>query len=418
MAELVQVLNEIRAHASADYQRNVPVAVRENLQQVADVVMNSQTLQNDYVAAIVNRISGERYTSRRYNDQFQKFRKGTNRYGTTIEEIYVNMANAHEYNPAIAENEVYKRVIPDVNAVFHRRNSKIFYKDTIQYDSLYASFLSEGGMRSLVAQIVDQMYGANNRDQFYQTKALMSGNAPYFYQVNVPAVSAENANSIVTTIRTMSNMLTFPSNLYNHYGVTNFTPKERQVLILRADVAAVVDVNSLAMAFNLQYRDFMAGTYMITDDFGDDMENCVGLLVDDEFFQIYDNLIKFTENYNGQGLNWQYFLHHWATYSVSPFSNAIMFTTATLTPATAIAITPNSAEMGKDDTQVFEASVTPATASQAVRWSVSGGTQADTYITATGLLHVGVEENASTLTVTATSVQTPTITQTATVTLS
>ena len=328
MAELTQVLNEIRAHASADYQRNVPIAIRENLQQVADVVMNSQTLQNDYVAAIVNRISGERYTSRRYNDQFQKFRKGTNRYGTTIEEIYVNMANAHEYNPAIAENEVYKRVIPDVNAVFHRRNSKIFYKDTIQYDSLYASFLSEGGMRSLVAQIVDQMYGANNRDQFYQTKELMSGNAPYFYQVNVPAVSAENANSIVTTIRTMSNMLTFPSNLYNHYGVTNFTPKERQVLILRADVAAVVDVNSLAMAFNLQYRDFMAGTYMITDDFGENMENCVGLLVDDEFFQIYDNLIKFTENYNGQGLNWQYFLHHWAPRIPLPL-RSLPYTTTT-----------------------------------------------------------------------------------------
>jgi hypothetical protein len=74
--------------------------------------------------------------------------------------------------------------------------------------------------------------------------------------------------------------------------------------------------------------------------------------------------------------------------------------------------------MGTDDTQVFEATVTPATASQAVRWSVSGGTQADTYITATGLLHVGVEESAATLTVTATSVQTPTITKTATVTLS
>ncbi len=172
MADITEVLNDIRAHASLDYQRAIPSAVNENLEEIADAVMSSVQLQNDYVAALVNRISATRFTSRMFQNPYQKFIKGTNRFGDTIEEIYVNMANAHEYNPSIAENEVYKREIPDINAVFHRRNSKVFYKNTIQYDALYASFLSDNGMRSLIGRIVDAMYGAANRDIFYCTKKL------------------------------------------------------------------------------------------------------------------------------------------------------------------------------------------------------------------------------------------------------
>lgn len=418
MADITEVLNDIRAHASLDYQRAIPAAVNENLEEIADAVMSSIQLQNDYVAALVNRISATRFTSRMFQNPYQKFIKGTNRFGDTIEEIYVNMANAHEYNPSIAENEVYKREIPDINAVFHRRNSKVFYKNTIQYDSLYASFLSDNGMRSLIGRIVDAMYGAANRDIFFCTKKLMNVYSPYYYKVTVPAATAANADQIVTTIKGISNMLEFPSDLYNRFGVDNFTEKARQVLILRADVAAVLDVNSLAKAFNLQYADFIAGTYVTVDTFGDGLDNMLGLLVDDEFFQIYTNLEKFTENYNGQGLNWQYFLHRWMTYSVSPFSNAVAFVTGELTAPTAITIDPAAPNVPQGGNQQFTATVTPSTAQQSVHWEISGQKNGGTYITATGLLHIDSEESADSITVTAKCPSAQTITKTATVTVS
>lgn len=418
MADITEVLNDIRAHASLDYQRAIPAAVNENLGEIADAVMSSVQLQNDYVAALVNRISATRFTSRMFQNPYQKFIKGTNRFGDTIEEIYVNMANAHEYNPSIAENEVYKREIPDINAVFHRRNSKVFYKNTIQYDALYASFLSDNGMRSLIGRIVDAMYGAANRDIFYCTKKLMNAYSPYYYKVTVPAATAANADQIVTTIKGISNMLEFPSDLYNRFGVENFTEKSRQVLILRADVAAVLDVNSLAKAFNLQYADFIAGTYVTVDTFGDGLDNMLGLLVDDEFFQIYTNLEKFTENYNGQGLYWQYFLHRWMTYSVSPFSNAIAFVTGELTAPTAITIDPAAPTVPQGGNQQFTAQVTPSTAQQSVHWEISGQKNGGTYITATGLLHIDSEESATSITVTAKCPSAQTITKTATVTVS
>ena len=418
MADITEVLNDIRAHASLDYQRAIPAAVNGNLEEIADAVMSSIQLQNDYVAALVNRISATRFTSRMFQNPYQKFIKGTNRFGDTIEEIYVNMANAHEYNPSIAENEVYKREIPDINALFHRRNSRVFYKNTIQYDPLYASFLSDNGMRSLIVRIVDAMYGAANRDIFFCTKKLMNVYSPYYYKVTVPAATAANADQIVTTIKGISNMLEFPSDLYNRFGVDNFTEKARQVLILRADVAAVLDVNSLAKAFNLQYADFIAGTYVTVDTFGDGLDNMLGLLVDDEFFQIYTNLEKFTENYNGQGLNWQYFLHRWMTYSVSPFSNAVAFVTGELTAPTAITIDPAAPNVPQGGNQQFTATVTPSAAQQSVHWEISGQKNGGTYITATGLLHIDSEESATSITVTAKCPSAQTITKTATVTVS
>ena len=418
MADITEVLNDIRDHASLDYQRAIPAAVNENLEEIADAVMSSVQLQNDYVAALVNRISATRFTSRMFQNPYQKFIKGTNRFGDTIEEIYVNMANAHEYNPSIAENEVYKREIPDINAVFHRRNSKVFYKNTIQYDALYASFLSDNGMRSLIGRIVDAMYGAANRDIYYCTKKLMNAYSPYYYKVTVPAATSANVDQIVTTIKGISNMLEFPSDLYNRFGVENFTEKSRQVLILRADVAAVLDVNSLAKAFNLQYADFIAGTYVTVDTFGDGLDNMLGLLVDDEFFQIYTNLEKFTANYNGQGLYWQYFLHRWMTYSVSPFSNAIAFVTGELTAPTAITIDPAAPTVPQGGNQQFTAKVTPSTAQQSVHWEISGQKNGGTYITATGLLHIDSEESATSITVTAKCPSAQTITKTATVTVS
>lgn len=417
MPTVVDVINEIRANASADYQRNVPIATRENLANIADTVMASQMLQNDYVAALVNRISAARFTSKVYENPFNKFIKGTNRYGDTIEEIYVNLSEAHEYNPAIAENEVYKREIPDINAVFHRRNSRVFYKNTIQYDSLYASFLTDNGMRSLVSRIVDGMYSSANRDIFQNTKALMSAYGKYYYPVIVPTPEAANADQIVTAIKTMSNMLEFNSTLYNRFGVDNWTPKNRQVLILRADVAAVLDVNSLAKAFNLQYADFIAGTYVTVDTFGDGMDNTIGLLVDDEFFQIYENLKKFAENYNGQGLNWQYFLHEWMTYSVSPFSNAVAFVTSKPTDPSALTIAPTAPEVARGANQQMTATVTPSTAPQGVRWEITGNNSDATYITATGLLHIDQAETASTITVKAVSNFKNSVTKSETVTV-
>ena len=55
------------------------------------------------------------------------------------------------------------------------------------------------------------------------------------------------------------------------------------------------------------------------------MADVKAILVDKEWFQVYDNLAQFDEKYVASGMYWNYFYHIWKTVSSSPFSNAIVF---------------------------------------------------------------------------------------------
>src|SRR5699024_3579718 len=75
----------------------------------------------------------------------------------------------------------------------------------------------------------------------------------------------------------------------------------------------------------------------VTSDELELLEDVKAVILDEEWFQVYDNNNKFTEKYVASGLRWNYFYHTWKTVSNSPFANAICFVTsdATITlPAT------------------------------------------------------------------------------------
>lgn len=61
------------------------------------------------------------------------------------------------------------------------------------------------------------------------------------------------------------------------------------------------------------------------------MTNVKAVMLDENWFQIYDNNNKFTEKYVASGLYWNYFYHTWKTISSSPFANAIVFVTDSAT---------------------------------------------------------------------------------------
>lgn len=65
-------------------------------------------------------------------------------------------------------------------------------------------------------------------------------------------------------------------------------------------------------------------------------------MVDSDWFMIFDNYQNFTEQYNSEGLYWNYWYHVWKTFSVSPFSNNAVFVAGT--PAVKkVTVTPSTA---------------------------------------------------------------------------
>lgn len=416
-ANAAQVLNAIRANQNYDYQSRVPEATQDTLKQVGNAILSSFDLQNAFLNALVNRIALVLINSKMFYNPLRVFKKGTIEYGEIVEEIFVNIAKAHVYDPVVAEQEVFKREIPDVDAIFHKMNYKNFYKVTIQNEDLRQAFLSSQGISDLIARIVDSLYSGANYDEFLIMKnmivdAVKNGRMA---TVTIPEATAENAKSIITTIKSVSNALEFPSTAYNAQGVLTYTPKDRQVLILDTKFDAINDVEVLASAFNMDKAEFM-GRRVLIDNFAD-LTGVPAVLVDESWWMVFDMQINFTEIYNAQGLYWNYFYHVWKLFSESPYSNAVVFT-SNPNSVTSVTVSPESANVAKGSTQQMTATVvTTGYAPKTVNWSVTGAQTPTSRISNTGLLTVATNEPNDTLTVTAVSAYDPDKSDTSTITV-
>lgn len=423
------ILNVIRNNASVDYRNYVPKADAndvESVRTIGAIIMDYPALQNEFLNALVNRIGRVMLTSKMYSNPIAFFKKGVLEYGESIEEIFVNIAKVQEFNPEIAEQEVFKRVVPDVRAAFHIMNYQKFYKATVTQEQLKQAFLSWDGVTDLIARIVDSMYTGANYDEFLVMKYLLARHIldGRVYPVTVPTVNAENAKAIVTTVKGVSNKLTFMNSEYNPAAVRTFTEKTDQYMIVNSVFDATMDVNVLASAFNMDKAEFL-GHRVLIDGFGDldvarlgeifagdptynepsqdeltALNAIPAVIVDKDWFMVFDMLTQFTEQYNGQGLYWNYFYHVWKTFSVSPFANSVLFVPGTPS-VTSVTVSPTTASVPKGGSVSLSAVVaTEYFAPQTVVWTSSA---ADVKVSAAGVVTVDADAASTTATITATS---------------
>lgn len=437
------ILNVIRNNASVDYRNYVPKADAndvESVRTIGAIIMDYPALQNEFLNALVNRIGRVMLTSKMYSNPIAFFKKGVLEYGESIEEIFVNIAKVQEFNPEIAEQEVFKRVVPDVRAAFHIMNYQKFYKATVTQEQLKQAFLSWDGVTDLIARIVDSMYTGANYDEFLVMKYLLARHIldGRVYPVTVPTVNAENAKAIVTTVKGVSNKLTFMNSDYNPAAVRTFTEKTDQYMIVNSVFDATMDVNVLASAFNMDKAEFL-GHRVLIDGFGDldiarlaeifagdptyhepsqdeltALNAIPAVIVDKDWFMVFDMLTQFTEQYNGQGLYWNYFYHVWKTFSVSPFANSVLFVPGTPS-VTSVTVSPTTASIPKGGSVTLSCVVdTEYFAPQTVVWTSNA---ADVKVSASGVVTVDTDATPTTATITATSAFDDTKTATCAVTV-
>ena len=398
-ATSVDILNAIRNQASTNYQDYIPVADpnQNSIREIGAIIMNYPTLQNEFLSALVNRIGMVLITNKMYRNPWAVFKRGELTLGESIEEIFVNIAKPFTYDVDTAETQVFKREIPDVRAAFHILNYKKFYKATIQEMDLRQAFLSWSGITDLIAKIVDSMYTGANYDEFQVMKYLIARHIlnGRLYPVRISTFEPANMRGIVATIKGVSNNFEFPATKYNVAGVMNHSPKDRQYIIVNAEFDAAMDVEVLAAAFNMSKAEFL-GQRVLIDSFGsldttrlaslfandstytpltsDEITalNAVpAVLLDKDWFMIFDNLQNFTENFNGQGMYWNYFYHVWKTFSASPYANSAVFVQGQ--PAvSSVAVTPETATVMPGQKLLLSATVTTAYfASKEVNWTIT-----------------------------------------------
>lgn len=355
-ASTLDILNVIRQNASYDYQQNVPVVKTANdIPKVGEVLMGQSALANQFINALVNRIAIVRVQSATFNNPYSMLKKGYIEFGETVEDIFVSIAKGVDFNPEKAREREYKRTFPDVRSAFHAMNWRVMYPVTIQDEDLKQAFLSMDGVQNLIAKIVDAVYTGAEYDEFLLFKYLLIKAISHGKMKPVAIGDGTDLKESAVQFRGVSNLLPFMSGKYNEVGVKTTTPKDRQVIFMDAMFNAQFDVNVLASAFNMDKADFMGRLFLIDDWTSFDNErfdiiraNSDGIeevtseelalladvkavILDENWFQVYDNNNKFTEKYSASGLYWNYFYHTWKTISNSPFSNAVVFVTSTAT---------------------------------------------------------------------------------------
>lgn len=352
-ASTLDIINTIRANASQEYQSLVPqIDDVAQLRSVGDVLFGYPTLANQFLTSLINRVAMVKIKSATFNNTFTELKKGYLEYGETVEEVFVRIAKAREFSVEKAESRELKRTLPNVETAFHTMNFKAQYPITIQQEDLRQAFLSEDGLLNLVAKILDSVVIGAEYDEYLLFKYLLIKAIAHGKMYPV-GIGDANINDSAVAFRGMSNQITFMSDKYNAYGVRTTTPKDDQYIFMDSLFNAKYDVNVLASAFNMDKATFSGKLKLIDDwtSFDNDrfsaiiensdmmelvtdeelelMKGVKAVLVDEEWFQVYDNHIGMTETQVASGMYWNYFYNTWKTVSSSPFSNAIVFVSDT-----------------------------------------------------------------------------------------
>lgn len=348
-ASTMDILNVIRANASYEYQSLVPEVDNANMiPKVGEVLFGYPALANQFINSLVNRIALVRVKSATFNNAYAELKKGYLEFGETVEEVFVEIAKAREFNPEKAEARQMKRSLPDVRTAFHAKNWRVQYPITIQQEDLRAAFLSMNGVQDLIAKIVDQVFTANEYDEFLLFKYLMIKAISHGKMYPV-AIDSADPKAAAKAFRATSGDMTFIKTKFNQAGVHTSTRREDQRIFMDTHYEAEFDVEVLSAAFHMDKAEYF-GKRMLMDnwaEFDNDrfaeirancdmieevtedelalMANVKAVLVDQEWFQVYDNLAQMTENYIGSGMYWNYWYNVWKTISSSPFSNAVVF---------------------------------------------------------------------------------------------
>lgn len=376
-ASTLDILNVIRQNASYDYQSSVPeVTQASDIPRVGEIIYGTPAFANQFLNALVNRIALVRAQSAVFNNPYTRLKKGYLEFGETVEDIFVNIARVVEYTPEKGEAREFKRTLPDVKSAFHVMNWRVMYPVTIQDEDLRMAFLSMEGVQNLIAQIVDSVYTAAEYDEFLLFKFLLIKAISHGKMKPLSIGDGSDPKDAAVVFRGTSNLLPFMSSDYNAAAVKTTTPKERQIIFMDALYNGDFDVNVLSSAFNMEKADFMGRLYLIDNwtEFDNDrfeviransdgleevtaaelalLADVKAVLIDENWFQVYDNQNKFTEKYVASGLYWNYFYHVWKTISSSPFANAVVFVTSSATITLPASVTFTITNKSVSDTAI------------------------------------------------------------------
>ena len=336
MPHSFEILNNIRANASDEYQARIPEATQENILTIGQAFANYSLLYNEFCEALVNKIGNTILETKMFKNKLARFKSGAILTQQDVEEIFVEMASAEGAYQASGPNPLGRRNPPNVNVIYHRQNRQDCYVVSIGDVDFLRVFRSPETLDTFILAMINSVYSGDAYDEWCLMKNVLAtypnkaGNGSGYFDYEVTDMASapskeEFAKDMIKAVRKAVNDLGFASRDYNVAGVNTWTDPSDLVLLINKDVCVEIDVERLATAFNQSKTDTsVVPTIIVMDDFGS-LTDTYGLLIDKDFLRVFDTLSHMEPQRNAQGLFTNYFYHHHQILSASTFKNAVRF---------------------------------------------------------------------------------------------
>ena len=418
----LNAMREMSVSEGSIYHRYVPVVTDSTtIGEFGAPILDSQNLNvlNDFVGLLKKVVATAVY-NKTFNNPLVALEGERMPLGQWIEDVYVNPAKARGFNVNDFAG-LLQKYEAEVAVQYLGVNSDLQYCVTLTREKIRNAFTSWDQLEGLISGMINSLYNGAYITRYNQTKGLVTaaftGNNVQYVKITNPT-DEQTAKSLIRQLRAAFSKMQIPSTKYNAWekvkgdrmSLKTWTNPEDVVVLISADIEALVDVEVLAAAFNMSKADFL-GRVIIVDDFSQynddgtvavDGSDIKAMIADKAWFKIKTQDFAMDEFYNANNRTWQYYLNDVRMCNYSLFANAIVF--ATDDPdvdATDLDIDTASVTLKAGEVVKVPFDITPANATSTITATSSATTYATVAISGRDVVITGESEGSATITVAA-----------------
>lgn len=342
-------MREMSVDQGSIYHQYVPVVTDSTtIGEFGAPIIDSQNLNvlNDFIGLLKKVVYTAVY-SRTFNNPLAQLEGENMPLGQFIEDVYVNPAKARGFNVNDFAG-LLQKYEAQVATQYLSVNSDLQYCVTITREKVRNAFTSWDQLEGLITGMVNSLYNGAYITRYNQTKglALAAFNAGAVkYETIVDPTDEQTAKDLIRKMRADYSKFQIPSTQFNAwsdvkgegaFSLKTWSNPEDIIVLISADVEALVDVEVLAAAFNMSKAEFL-GRVIVVDDFSqynDDGTVAVdgsaikAMICDRSWFKIKTQDFAMDEFYNANNRCWNYYLNDVRMVNYSLFANAKIYTTA------------------------------------------------------------------------------------------
>lgn len=347
-------MREMSVDNGSIYHQYVPVVTESTtIGEFGAPILDTSNLDvlNDFVGLLKKVVYTAVY-NKTFNNPLAQLEGDRLPLGQFIEDAYVNPAKARGFNVNDFAG-ILQKYEAELATQYLTVNSDLQYCVTLTRDKIRNAFTSWDNLEALISGYINSLYNGAYITRYNQTKGLPLSAfkaGAVKYEVITDPVDEQTAKNLVRKMRADYSKFQIPSTKFNAwqdvkgegaFALKTWSDPQDIIVMISADVEALLDVEVLAQAFNMSKADFL-GRVIVVDDFNqyaDDGTLAVdgsmikAMICDRSWFKIKTQDFAMDSWFNPNNRTWQYYVNDVRMVNYSLFANAKIYTTQEPTPS-------------------------------------------------------------------------------------